>query len=99
MLNIVIVSLGRASLQSSTHCFHVLTGNATLGPSLPCKAASTEEFTQINTQVSEFMSHVKDTDVIKDTNTPSTLVSRDLKLNRGNRYLQTHKRAAQCQSG
>lgn len=79
MLNIVIVSLGRASLQRSTHCSHVLAGNATLGPSPPCKAASTQEFTQINTQVSEFKSHRKDRDMIKDTNTTSTLVSRDLK--------------------
>ena len=43
------------------------------------------------------MSHIKDMDMMKDTST--TQVSKELQLNRGNWYVQTYKRTAQCRRG
>lgn len=97
MLLIITVSLGSAPLRGST-----TTSTWSIGPlfwACLCLAQQHPSGNSLHNSfcLHLFMSHIKGMAMMKDTST--TRVSRELQLNRGNWYVQTYKRTAQCQRG
>lgn len=97
MLLIIPVSLGSAPLRGSPTI-----STWSNGPLFWACLCFTQQHPSGNSLCNSFclnlfMSHIKDMDMMKDTST--TWVSRELQFNRGNWYVQTYKRTAQCRRG